>query len=76
MESISPGETVIEFYVGFDPDSGLFKAFTETDRGTWMQTEVSTSLPGLFDRCKASGLTFNGEVTKTAAEMIHQWLVL
>ncbi len=76
MESVSPGESITEFYVGYDPDSGLFKAFMETDRGTWMPSEVSTSLPGLFSRCKASGLAFNGEVTEKAAEVIHKWLVL
>ena len=76
MESVSSGDSIIEFYVGYDPASGLFKALTETDRGTWMQSEVSTSLPDLFNRCKASGLTFNGEVTEKAAEMTHKWLVL
>ena len=36
MESVSSGDSIIEFYVGYDPASGLFKAFTETGRGTWM----------------------------------------
>ena len=64
------------FFVGFDKDAGLFKAYVYVpDRSTWLPTEDSHSLEELLSTCRERGLVFDG-LNKGAAEYIHHWMVV
>ena len=73
------GDLTGHFYVGYDEDRAIFKAYvhaSDTDRDVWRPAEVSTSLEELLKKCKQRGLEHFDGLTKAAVNEIHRWLVV
>ena len=64
------------FYVDYDDSTNLFKAVSETDRGTVATIHASRSLIELFDWCRDKGHVHDGEPTEAAAAFVGRWLAL
>ena len=61
------------FMVGYDPSSGLFKAYSgPSDSPRRMLTEVSYSLVDIFEKCRKEGLVYEG-LFASAIERVHYW---
>ena len=73
------GELAGRFYVGYDEDRAIFKAYVHASipgRDVWHLAEVSRSLEELLNKCRQRGLvTFDG-LTPPAINEIHRWLVV